>query len=43
MSIRLDSPTRTTRDYEGPTVSPLIKAAIETAMKDEENIELDAK
>lgn len=41
--LQLDSPTRTTRDYEGPVVSPMIQAAIENAMKDEEHLELDAK
>lgn len=41
--LQLDFPSRTTRDYEGPMVSPMIQAAIETAMKDEENIELNAK
>lgn len=40
--LQLDLPSRTTRDYEGPMVSPMIQAAIENAMKDEENIELDA-
>ncbi|CAF1178533.1 unnamed protein product [Rotaria sp. Silwood1] len=41
--LQLDFPSRTTRDYEGPMVSPMIQAAIENAMKDEEHIELDAK
>ncbi|CAF2222880.1 unnamed protein product [Rotaria magnacalcarata] len=40
--LQLDFPSRTTRDYEGPMVSPMIQAAIENAMKDEEHIELDA-
>ncbi|CAF2958668.1 unnamed protein product [Rotaria sp. Silwood2] len=39
--LQLDFPSRTTRDYEGPMVSPMIQAAIENAMRDEENIELD--
>ncbi|UJR36499.1 hypothetical protein I4U23_029220 [Adineta vaga] len=42
MLLQLDHPTRTTRDYEGPVVAPVIQAAIENAMKGEENIELDA-
>ncbi|CAF1223039.1 unnamed protein product [Adineta ricciae] len=42
MLLQLDHPTRTTRDYEGPVVAPAIQAAIENAMKGEENIELDA-
>ncbi len=41
--LQLDFPSRTTRDYEGPMVSPMIQAAIENAMKDEEHIELDAR
>jgi len=41
--LTLDAPSRTTRDYEGPIVSPIIQAAIEQAMKDEDTIELDAK
>ncbi|CAF1319830.1 unnamed protein product [Adineta ricciae] len=40
--LQLDFPSRTTRDYEGPMVSPMIQAAIENAMKDEEHLELDA-
>ncbi len=43
ISLQLDFPSRTTRDYEGPIVSPIIQAAIENAMKGEEHIELDAK
>ena len=41
--LQLDFPTRTTRDYEGPMVSPMIQAAIENAMKDEDHIELNAR
>ena len=41
--LELDSPTRTTRDYEGPMVSPMIQAAIENAMKEEDHLELDAR
>ncbi|CAF0918185.1 unnamed protein product [Rotaria sp. Silwood1] len=40
--LQLDFPSRTTRDYEGPMVSPMIKATIENAMREEEYIELDA-
>ncbi|UJR09601.1 hypothetical protein I4U23_013836 [Adineta vaga] len=40
--LQLDFPSRTTRDYEGPMVSPMIQAAIENAMRDEEHLELDA-
>ncbi|CAF1144865.1 unnamed protein product [Rotaria sordida] len=41
--LQLDFPSRTTRDYEDPMVPPMIQAAMGKAMKDEENIELDAK
>ncbi|CAF1237102.1 unnamed protein product, partial [Didymodactylos carnosus] len=41
--LQLDFPSRTTRDYEGPMVSPAIQAAIEKAMENEENIDIDAK
>ncbi|CAF1560125.1 unnamed protein product, partial [Rotaria sordida] len=40
--LQLDFPSRTTRDYEDPMVPPMIQAAMGKAMKDEENIELDA-
>ena len=35
-------PNRTTRDYEGPTVAPKIQAALDAALMDEEDIDLDA-
>ena len=40
--VELDMPNRTTRDYEGPTVAPKIQAALDAALMDEEDIDLDA-
>ena len=33
---------RTTRDYEGPTVAQHIKAALDAALEDEEELVVDA-
>lgn len=33
-------PNRTTRDYESPTLAPHLQAALDTALKDEEDIEV---
>ena len=35
-------PNRTTRDYEGPAVAPKIQAALDAALMDEDDIDLDA-
>ena len=40
---RLDLSTRTTRDYEGPMISPIIQAALSNALKDDDHMELDAR
>jgi len=34
-------PNRTTRDYEGPSVAPKVQAAIDAALQDEEDIDID--
>jgi kinesin family protein 3/17 len=34
-------PYRTTRDYESPTLAPHLQAALDTALKDEDDIEVD--
>ena len=39
--LELDLPNRTTRDYESPTLAPHLQAALDTALKDEEDIEID--
>lgn len=36
-------PNRTTRDYEGPTVAPTIQAALDDALQEEEDIDIDGK
>ena len=43
VSIELDMPARTTRDYEGPTVAPRVQAALDAALQDEEDLTIDAK
>jgi len=39
--LELDMPNRTTRDYESPTLAPHLQAALDTALKDEDDIEVD--
>lgn len=41
IALELDMPNRTTRDYEGPAVAPRIQAAIDAALRDEEDIDVD--
>ncbi len=36
-------PNRTTRDYEGPTVAPRVQAALDAALQDEEDIDIDGR
>ncbi|XP_075450277.1 kinesin-like protein KIF3B [Ascaphus truei] len=40
--LELDMPSRTTRDYEGPTIAPKVQAALEAALQDEDDMEVDA-
>nr|XP_014353786.1 PREDICTED: kinesin-like protein KIF3B isoform X2 [Latimeria chalumnae] len=40
--LELDMPSRTTRDYEGPTIAPKVQAALEAALQDEDEIQVDA-
>lgn len=35
-------PERTTLDYAGPTVAPRVQAALDDALRDEEDLTLDA-
>lgn len=39
--IDLDMPNRTTRDYDGPQVAPKIQAALDAALMDEEDIDIE--
>ena len=41
INIELDMPNRTTRDYEGPTVAPKVQAALDAALQDEDDIDID--
>ncbi|KAL4225445.1 Kinesin-like protein kif3c [Mactra antiquata] len=41
LMVELDMPNRTTRDYDGPQVAPRIQAALDAALQDEADIDLD--
>ncbi len=41
--LELDLPNRTTRVYEPPAMAPQLAAALETALQDEEDIEMDGR
>ena len=36
-------PNRTTRDYEGPSVNPTLQAVLESALRGEDDLTLDAR
>ena len=36
-------PNRTTRDYEGPSVAPALQAVLESALRGEDDLTLDAR
>ena len=36
-------PNRTTRDYTGPEVAPKIQAALDAALQDEDDIDIDGR
>nr|XP_060627810.1 kinesin-like protein KIF3B [Anolis sagrei ordinatus] len=40
--LEMDMPSRTTRDYEGPAIAPKVQAALEAALQDEDEIQVDA-
>ncbi|XP_066588411.1 kinesin-like protein KIF3B [Prorops nasuta] len=42
LNLDLDMPSRTTLDYQGPTIAPTIQAALEEALRDEGDIDVDA-
>jgi len=42
IQIELDMPNRTTRDYEGPSVAPTLQAVLESALRGEDDLTLDA-
>ena len=43
LMVELDMPNRTTRDYEGPTIAPKIQAALDAALADEDDIDVDTR
>ena len=43
IQIELDMPNRTTRDYEGPSVAPTLQAVLESALRGEDDLTLDAR
>uniref|UniRef100_A0A4W3K7C7 Kinesin-like protein n=1 Tax=Callorhinchus milii TaxID=7868 RepID=A0A4W3K7C7_CALMI len=42
LMLELDMPSRTTRDYEGPAIAPKVQAALEAALQDEDELQVDA-
>uniref|UniRef100_H2ZLU2 Kinesin-like protein n=1 Tax=Ciona savignyi TaxID=51511 RepID=H2ZLU2_CIOSA len=40
--VDLDMPTRTTQDYEGPTIAPKVQAALDAALQEEGELQVDA-
>ncbi|XP_067227863.1 kinesin-like protein KIF3B [Chanodichthys erythropterus] len=40
--LELDLPTRTTKDYEEPVIAPKVAAALEDALREEDEIQVDA-
>lgn len=42
LELDLVSPLRTTRDYESPKMSPVLKSIFEAALKVEDDIDVDA-
>jgi kinesin family protein 3/17 len=41
LQVELDMPNRTTRDYEGPQVAPKIQAALDAALQDEDDSDIE--
>lgn len=42
MMLDLDLPARTTKEYQEPVIAPKVAAALESALKDEDEIQVDA-
>ncbi|RVE70293.1 hypothetical protein OJAV_G00062520 [Oryzias javanicus] len=40
--LEMDMPTRTTKDYQEPVIAPKMAAALEDALRDEDEIQVDA-
>lgn len=43
LMVELDMPNRTTRDYDGPQVAPRIQAALDAALQDEADIDIEGE
>uniref|UniRef100_A0A3B4A980 Kinesin-like protein n=1 Tax=Periophthalmus magnuspinnatus TaxID=409849 RepID=A0A3B4A980_9GOBI len=42
LMLKLDLPSRSTREYQEPVIAPKVAAALEDALRDEEEIQVDA-
>lgn len=42
LMLAMDMPTRTTRDYQEPVIDPKTAAALEDALREEKEIQVDA-
>ncbi|GAA6104206.1 kinesin-like protein KIF3B [Tachysurus ichikawai] len=42
LMLELDLPTRTTKEYEEPMIAPKVAAALEDALREEDDIQVDA-
>lgn len=40
--LDMDLPTRTTKEYQEPVIAPKVAAALEDALRDEDEIQVDA-
>lgn len=40
--LELDLPTRNTKEYQEPVIAPKVAAALEDALRDEDEIQVDA-
>lgn len=43
LQVELDMPVRTTRDYNAPAMSPHLKAVLDDALKEEDDLDIDAR
>ena len=42
MVLDMDLPARTTKEYQEPVIAPKVAAALESALRDEDEIQVDA-
>uniref|UniRef100_A0A8C7F6V1 Kinesin-like protein n=1 Tax=Oncorhynchus kisutch TaxID=8019 RepID=A0A8C7F6V1_ONCKI len=42
LMLEMDLPTRTTKEYEEPVIAPMVAAALEDALREEDEIQVDA-